>query len=587
MRCNQWLVTRSDQPENRYGLFARDILVAEGLTGFGAVDLAAEPLPDLGAGDLALVTRCVLTRAQCRALLDSATAGAGVVVLQPQQGLAEEIGLRPEYRVLNPGYIQIRDGYPGSGAPIQAHLPVPRYAVPEAADGLDVMAEAFGADWAGAGWPAVVKARVGKGWIVLFLYDLAEAVARIRFGNPDLAGYATNGRFSWPHTFDLFVDHLDPRVAHLPQADFHGQLLARALTDVAPQPLARLWYYPEAGQRTAGVFQSDGDMSTPEQFESLAAALERRGGTATFYLMEDTRLSEATVAALRARGHTFAPHVNPRERDEELEFAMPEALADETARFRARFGACSPTLQCHCAPWAGYLSIVPAHIANGYRLLFGYIPWPVEFWGKYLCGSGRPMKFFDRDGTGYDCWQQPIMVMDDATLVEKLGGSPEVAMAEFDAAFDAAVQTSHTATPILSHPVSFCTYSSRVIEHCLDRLHAEDAPIFNGDQWLAFQDRRAAVRLEQACAADGTLTIHVSGLEGRLPLMVPLAAGGAPAVCVDGAPANAGVLRRLGQEYCVVQLDGDGRDIRVEIRSDGGEGASTEQVPQARAERGA
>jgi len=568
-RLGQYLLGDSSQPENTYGRFAEQILLAEGLMGFTRVDLAEGPLPDLQPGDLLLVTRCLLRRAQAEAILEAVTRGVGAVFLQPQQLIAERLGFAPACRVVYPGYVSACKGTPACELPLQTHLPIPCYDRPEGGTAWQTIAQACDAEWQQAGHPAVVKGRLGHGAVVLFFYDLAEAVARIRFGKPDLGGYVTNGHWAWPHALDLFMNHTDERVAHLPQADLHAQLLASALTDVAPHPLARLWYYEEAAHRTAGVFESDGDTSTPEQFRTLAAALERRNAAATFYLMKETRLSEEDVRALRARGHAFGPHVDPCGRDEELYFAVPDALGEETALFRERFGAVaprvSPTLQCHYAPWPGYMSMLPAHVENGYRLLFAYMPSPLGLWGKYMCGSGRPMKFFDRDGALHDCWQQPILVYDDLSLTEFLRDRAEEACSIIDAAVTAALDRNHTTTPILSHPVSFCTYSSPVIEHCFDRLHDAGMPIYSGDQWLRFLDRRAAVCIAQQRNEQGELVCEISCLQGRIPVMVPAAA--APQVTVNGKAARGGIESRFGAQWRFIQLDSEehGHDPRIVV----------------------
>ena len=569
-RMNACILVNSNQPENRYGRFAREILVSEGLTGFSLVDLADTPLPEFEETALILVTRTVLRRAQADSLLEAVRRGAGAVFLQPQQRVVEQLGLAVASSVIYPGTVRIRDGHGGTGLPLQTHLPIPCCVLPSDRTDWLAVADALDSEWHESGHPAVAAAPCGRGRVALVFYDLAEAVARIRFGNPDLSGYTTSRTWPWPHALDLFEGHLDPRVAHLPQADLHSQLLARMLTDAAPLPLARLWYYADAAHRTAGIFESDGDYSEPGQFRALASALEKRGGTATFYLMKATMLSETDVAELRARGHTFGPHVDPLAHDEELAFALPDALKEETGGFAARFGAVSPTLQCHCAPWPGYMSPIPAHIENGYRLLFAYLPGSSAVWGGYLCGSGRPMKFCGLDGAVHDCWQQPLVLFDDETLIPYLRDRADEARRRFDAALDAVLTHSHTGVPILSHPVSFCTYSRPVMEHAFDRLRAAGAPLYNADAWLQFIDWRANTRLAQEQDDNGGFVCTVSGLQGRIPIMFPVKtlARRAAVVTVNGREASHNILRRLGGDYLFVQLDAKehGPVARVSVR---------------------
>lgn len=564
---NKYIFTNSSQPENAYGRFAGHILVAEGLTGFTLVDLAFESLPELTETSLAVVTRCFLRKAQAEALAAAVRRGARVVFLQPQQLVVELFGFTAATSVLHPGWVRVREGYPATGLPLQTHLPIPCHTLPEDSRDWHIIAAALDAEWHETGHPAVVTASCGQGQAALFFYDLAEAVARIRFGNPDLGGYTTCRTWPWPHALDLFEGHVDERVAHLPQADLHAQLLARMLTELAPCPLPRLWYYEKTGHRTAGVFESDGDFSEPGQFRALAAALEKRGGAATFYLMGATKLSEMDVADLRERGHTFGPHVDPRVRDEELYFAVADGLKEETERFSARFGAVSPTLQCHCAPWPGYMSAVPAHIENGYRLLFAYLPGSTRLWGKYLCGSARPIKFCDRNGTVHDCWQQPLVILDDETLIPFLRDQTAVARSAFDAALDAALTQNHTSMPMLSHPVSFCTYSSPVMEYAFARLRDAGAPIYNADAWLRFTDWRANVHVAEEQDEHGNITCAISGLEGSIPLMFPQQRFGseAPSVSVNGLQVPHSRHHRLGEDYLFVQLDAIEHGSRAQV----------------------
>ncbi|MCP4645301.1 MAG: hypothetical protein GY851_32965 [bacterium] len=560
-RLNQYLLVNSSQPENAYGPFAAEILRTEGLMGFTQVNLAREPLPDLRSGDLIVVSRCFMRRAQLETLLDAVKSGASAVFVQPQQLLAEMVGFSPACRVVHPGFVRI-----GEGLPLQTHLPIPCYHMPDDADGWETIADAVDEAWRPAGHPAVARGQIGQGTLALFFYDLAEAIARIRFGNPDLSSYVTNGSWAWAHAFDLFEGHIDERVAHLPQADLHAQLLASTIVRMAPYPMARLWYYEDADYGTVGIVQSDGDMSTREQFQELSAALETCGGTGTFYLMKETNLTEADVEDMRARGHTFGPHVAPVQRDEELYFAVPEGLAEETALFAERFGAVSPTLQCHFAPWPSYMAMVPAHVANGYRLLFAYLPAPDPFWAKFVCGSGRPARFFDRDGTLHDCWQQPLLTMDDTSVIELLRDNTATAQARFDAAFDAAREEHHTSLAILSHPVSFATYSSPVQKHCFARFHDAGLPIYNADEWLEFTDRRAGIDVRQMLNDSGGSVVEVSGIQGSIPVMIP-ATSGDIRVVVNGKSVEPRRLKRLGAESHVVQLDSaeHGHEARIEI----------------------
>ncbi|MFC1452329.1 hypothetical protein ACFLSJ_03180 [Verrucomicrobiota bacterium] len=554
-KIGQYLVVRSGQTENTYGAFTREILLSEGFMGFETVDLDRQSMPDLRPDELVLLTRCFLDRAQLESLLARVADGVALVVLQPQHGILDRLGIKRRKGLVLPACVRVGAGKVASGLPLQTHLPMNHWSLPGDAHPWHVIARAVDSEWNDVAAPAVASSQIGKGSIACFFYDPAEAVARIRFGNPDLASFSTLEDWAWPHVADMYADHVDPRAKHLPQGDLHAQLLARVLEDVSPVPLARFWYYPEAEQRSICIFQSDGDGSTPEQFQSLASALERRNGTATFYLMESTKLTPGHVNELRLRGHTFAPHVNPTNRTDELYFAIPDALREETVRFKERFGACSTSLQCHCAPWMGYMELLPAHIRNGYRLLFASLSLPLDMWGHYMCGSGRPMKYFDREGVLHDCWQQPVTIYDDTTLTDKLTNHLEDACGEFERLLQESTNESHTPLALLSHPVSFCTYSSRFFERALSRVHEEGIPIWNGDEWTGFIDRRAAAQLEQVRNDDGTASYVVTGLKGQLPLMIPVSQSSPSGFLVNRRPAEHTAVERFGRRRAVISLD--------------------------------
>jgi len=566
MYPRQLLLVRSTQPENRYGPFLPEILVSEGLTGFETIDLDQDAMPVSGSGDMVILTRCFLRDAEISALKNAVNAGTRLVCIQPSARLAAAFGWATAKHVLHPGWIKVRAGYPGNGLPLPTHVPVAAYK-PEGDAGWTTVADAVGNDWNETGTPAAAVRRHGDGRIAFLFYDLPEAVARIRFGNPGLVSYQTTGVWGWPHAGDLFIGQVDERVKHLPTADLHGQFLAKILTDIAPYPLPRVWYYPEASHRSAAIFQSDDDSSTQAQFKELSDCLAAHGASGTFYLMRDTKLTEAIVADMRSKGHTFAPHVNAHWCKDEWYFDFARQLHEETAEFKQRFGKCSQSIQCHCAPWQGYQSWVPEFMKNGYRLLFAYLSLPLSNWQNYMCGSGRAMRFFDTSGVLHNCWQQPVSIYDDTTLIPLIKEHHAELIGGFEKFLDDAVSRTHTAVGMLSHPVSFATYSRPFMEPCFDRYVRAGMPIFNGDQWCEFLDRRSAVKIRSEMPHGGTSHFSVDNLRGRMALMVPVrhksTAGGIARL--DGKQIDGVVHRRLEQDYLYLQVDGDGRTHRLEV----------------------
>ena len=478
-KLHQYLLIRSRQPENCYGPFLAEILKSEGLNGFTVIDLGSSSFPDLQPTDLVILSRCFLKNREMDLLLKAVSAGTRAVCIQPSFNLASRFGWAPQKRVCHPGWVRIRDGDPGSGTPIQTHVPVALYKPGDSCKEVEVVADAVDAGWKETGHAAAVKQSFGAGKVAFFFYDLPKAVARIRFGDPDLASYFTVG-LDWarhPEAADLFTGYVDKRVLHVPQADLHGQLLAKVLTGISPYPLARLWYYEKPEHLAAAVFTSDDDYSTPEQFRELSASLSAHHGKTTFFLMSDTQLSADDVRKLRDKGNTLAPHVNPFKAQDELCFDLPRLIEDQTRSFKERFGQCSVALQCHWAPWQDYMLLVQVCAKNGYRMLLAYISWPPELFDRYMCGSARPLKFVGLDGTIHDCWQQPIVTFDDDAFEGRFKQNLPAMNKEFKALLDDSLDRHHTPMAFLSHPINYSRFSKPFMDACLELINARGVPI--------------------------------------------------------------------------------------------------------------
>ena len=399
--------------------------------------------------------------------------------------------------------------------------------------------------------------------VVLFFYDLAKAVARIRFGDPDLASLLTVGLWGWPHAGDLFSGHLDYRVSHLPQADFHGQLLAEITSEICAYPLLRFWYYERPDQRSAAVFTSDEDGSTPEQVHELAGVLNANDARASFYLMKNTRLDRSAVDALRKAGHAFGPHINPGNTTDEWCFDFPRVVAEETGLFEERFGGRCRSIQCHLAPWHGYMRWVPDFMQHGYRMLMAYLSLPLEMLNRFMCGSGRPMKFTDQHGSVYDCWQQPIILFDDTALKGRISRDPGTMISEFGVVLEACREEHHSALGLLSHPINFSGFSRPLFEPLLKKLKEQRVPVYSGDAWCEFQDRRYNARLSPRIEESGRVSYSVDCPEAPLSLMAPFGPEEA-GIRIHGRSVKGSPGRISGRHRCIFGLEGGKSEVVFE-----------------------
>jgi hypothetical protein len=150
--------------------------------------------------------------------------------------------------------------------------------------------------------------------------------------------------------------------------------------------------------------------------------------------------------------------------------------------------------------------------------------------------------------------------------VKQKGAQP--LLDRFDALLEDALQRTHTAVPILSHPVSFSTYSRPYMEPIFQRLNRAGAPILNGDGWLAFTERRAAARIGAELLVAGVVRYHLAPFAGPLCLMIPWKTEAiAGTISVDGQPATMDIHRRFGTTYACIALEGKNAGIRVDAQA--------------------
>jgi hypothetical protein len=266
------------------------------------------------------------------------------------------------------------------------------------------------------------------------------------------------------------------------------------------------------------------------------------------------------VEEFRRRGHEFGVHVNAdRNGPDDLYFAYPEAIKQQSADFEKRYGEKSPTLQAHCAPWLGYLEWAELHEKAGFRLLFaplGFSKNTRKSWGQYLFGSGRPLKFFDEREGIKDVWQQPTIFFDDACLTEMFADE-EFMCRRIDETLENSMKYFFSSFGMLSHPCAFAQYSRKVMEHILNWMYKRQQPIYSGGQWLDYCDRRTAVMMQLDKDA-----VEIKKLNGKQVILLP---ENAEDVNIDGRAITGTVKEIASERFMFIQLDSsrDGSNFKI------------------------
>lgn len=492
---------------SRYSHYLAELLRSEGFIHFTEADLSTLTESDLSDEDLLILPRVALSAAQMDYLHDYIHSGGRLLALLPDAEFVARLGLQPQHRAIDGGYLQINSGSSQMAGlcteTVQVIVPAVNWQVTDEKSATVFAHIQRDAETTDARIPGVVWSQIGEGSVALFAYDLPHTVARLRQGNPEHVDLCYGGLDGIYRPSELFVDQLPVEKMYLPQADIHTALLARVIEELAPSP--RLWYYPEAEQQSVMIMTSDDDWSTLDQFDTLLAGLAKRNAHCTFYVVPKTKLDETYMEKGENAGHTFSVHpaleadtVHGLTAQEPQSRLVRPMLAENINRHAKDFQRTPRTIRQHAVRWLGYVDAAQVEADLGIRMDLNYIA--VSPYLGHLCGSGRPMRFVDTDGTLIDCFQQPTHWTEECLIhpefVFSFKWSVEKAVAETATIINRAANEFYTPIAINSHPVSFATYSSPLIEANWETALEAGMIIQSADEWLEWTEVRYQLELK-------------------------------------------------------------------------------------------
>ncbi len=553
------LIHNKNDPHSLYSHYLAEILRLEGFADFTELNLAEIQAATLAQQDLVILPRLSATQAEAELLYNYVAQGGHLLAFLPDARFARRFGLTSNWQGIDRGWLHINAENPAlqglCSEPVQIIVPAVSWSLAaDAAVTALAQIRPGKSETFDDGQPGIVLSKVGSGAAIFFAYDLPHAIARLRQGNPEHADLSYAGLDGIYRPSELFVGQLDVEQMLLPQADLQTALLARLIETLAPRP--RLWYYPAADQHSVVIMTSDDDWSTVEQFEALLAGLRKRQAHATFYVVPETKINQTLMDKWAAEGHTFSVHP-ALDADMHAELAtqdpqsklVADMLQANVARHIHDYGHTPQTIRQHAVRWLGYVDAARLLADLGIEMELNYIS-VHPFSLGYMAGSGRPLRFVDTDGTLIDCYQQPTLWTEEVLIhpgfVFSFKWTVERALAETDKIIQRAVREFYTPIIFNSHPVSFATYSSPLIEGCWDTALAEGMKIVSADQWLAWTKVRNSVSLEQD--AQGC-TVYTPQAVTSLTLLLPNQ--------IAPQAENATVSRQQlwGQEYMVITLN--------------------------------
>jgi hypothetical protein len=478
-------------PQSRYSHYLAELLRLEGIMSSQSANLSDLSATTLIGHDMVVLPRTTLDRHQIALLCAYVTTGGTLLALLPDNNLVTALGITPCYQLIPHGQLTVGDTTIVA-EPIDVIGPTAIWQVPDDATIVANINQ----------HPAIVSRTIGAGNVLLYAFDVAYCVARLRQGDPQYVDLCAAGLDGIYRPSELFVHQLDPQRAHIPQADLHTALLAHLIMTHAPQP--RIWYYPRAQQTSTMIMTSDDDWSQVAEFEALIAGLARHDAQCTFFLVPQSRVTPSDITRWQAAGHTFSVHpalaqdiVVGLATDEPQVRIVAAMLAENITRHQREYAAPVRTIRQHAVRWLGYVEAARVLASHGVQLDCNYLA--VSPYLGYVCGSGRAVRFVDEHGQIIDCFQQPTLWTEECLIhpayVFSFKWEVAHAIAVTDQLIAAAAQRYYTPVTINSHPVSFATYSQPLIEANWQAARRHGMPIVSADTWLDWTTIRDQIRL--------------------------------------------------------------------------------------------
>jgi hypothetical protein len=535
------IISAASNPFTRY---YTEILRAEGLNEFLAVDLSSVNATLLADYQVAILGEVSLSAAQVTLLSDWVNSGGNLIAMRPDPQLASLLGLTPAGATLSEGYLQVDTGAaPGAGLTgqtIQFHGTADRYTL----NGATGVATLYSSASTATSNPAVTLVSVGSngGQAAAFTYDLAKSVVYTRQGNPAWINTNGDGSSGPVRADDLFHNGTDPDWVNLnkvaiPQADEQQRLLANLILhmNLDRTPLPRFWYFPR-DEKAVVLMTGDDHASSNvpgrlDHFISLSpqgcSVADWECVRASAYIYDGSTLTEAQANSYTADGFEIGVHVQAVCGDSQTYTLgdLQSVYTSQLASFATRFPSLpqQDSERTHCIAWSGWAYQAEVKEQKGIRLDTNYYYWPSAWVGDrpgFMTGSGIPMRFADVDGSIFDVYQAATQMTDES------GQSyPATINALINNALDA--QGYYGVFTANMHSDSLGSSGADAI---VAAALANGVPVVSGRQLLTWLDGRNNSSFEALDYQGGVLSFQIdpgagaNGLRAMLPVQ---GAGGA------------------------------------------------------------
>lgn len=349
-------------------------------------------------------------------------------------------------------------------------------------------------------YPAFFSIKLGKGFIVVFVYDIIENIVLLRQGRKENADRDIDGDGALKPN-DLFIGLLDFRLKWIPQADIHMRFLTKAieylLRDITP--IVRLWYFPN-GANCIVVMTGDSDIMEEKDLDVLNKLLTKYNIKYTLFIRpEEAYLLPKISKNITLGYHTF-PGYKPKVEEAKLKIKEQiEALKEK--------GLTSELHRGHCTIWCGWTSMAEILSSQGVRMDLSFYPYRYIQAG-YLNSSGLPMRFINDKGEIIDIFEQSTPWADDSTLVDKTfvqKYSMKRLIQDTIKTIKESYSKYHTAITFCIHPINMREeflnsklWFEEVVKYCIN----EGIPVMDAYSWFEYFIKRDKVSLKLISVKD-------------------------------------------------------------------------------------
>ena len=408
---------------NPFSRYTSEILRAEGLNEFFAMDISAVNATVLNSYDVVILGEMTVTAAQVTMLTDWVNAGGKLIAFRPSSLLTPLLGISGATGTLADKYLLVNTtSGPGVGIvnqTIQFHGTANLHTL----SGATSLATLYSSATVATTNPAVTTKNVGSngGMAIAFTYDLARSIVYTRQGNPAFAATETDGQ-SPIRPDDLFYPtYVDLNKVAIPQADEQQRLLANIIiqANLAKKPLPRFWYMPK-GYKAALIFALDDHGSssgTKDIFDKMIANSpsgcsvddwECYRATSWFYV--GIPLTTSQASSYNSQGFEMGTHVQNGCANFTSFNNLDAVYTNQLGQFSSTYPALpqQTTHRFHCLVWSDWLTQARVELSHGIRFSLDYYYWPPS-WANgrpgMFTGSGMPMRFADTNGDIIDIYQ--------------------------------------------------------------------------------------------------------------------------------------------------------------------------------------